>query len=72
MNEHLSFPITSTGPVSREAMKAGFTDFLKLAEHVQAIPYGRPADTHDVLSTIRKNRGNIFMVYISPDSAASS
>lgn len=57
MKEHLSFRITSGGPVSKEVLEAGFVNFLRFAEHVQAIPYGRPSDTQDVLSVLKENRG---------------
>jgi hypothetical protein len=57
MSGHLDFPITSGGPVSTEVRKSGFTDFVTLAEHVRAIPYGRPADTKDVFSVLKENLG---------------
>lgn len=57
MPEHLKFPFTECGPISREALKYGFSEFRSVAEHIRTIPYGRPREGADVLSVLKERRG---------------
>jgi hypothetical protein len=57
LTEHLTFPITASGPISEEVLKAGFSEFQTLAEHIQSVPYGRPSEAGDFLSVLKENRG---------------
>ncbi len=57
MDAHLKFLITECGPISRETLKFGFSEFLAVAEHIRTIPYGRPRKVADVLSVLKESRG---------------
>ncbi len=57
MTGYLSFPVTASGPISKEILKAGFSEFQALAAHIQTIPYGRPGEAADFLSVLKENRG---------------
>jgi hypothetical protein len=57
LDKLLKFPISESGPLSKEVRKHGFSEFYAFAVHVRNIPYGRPSDPADFVSLLKENRG---------------
>ena len=57
LDKNLIFPITESGPISKEVRKNGFLEFYTFTEHVRNIPFGRPTDSTDFVSVINENSG---------------
>lgn len=53
----LDFPISAHSPIAREVFNRGFTRFLLLAEHLRALPYGRPRRRLDILAVLDERTG---------------
>ena len=53
----LDFPITDSGPLSREARSRGYGRFAEAAEAVRALPYGRIQDAEDIKAVLLEQKG---------------
>lgn len=57
MHSSLDFEISGAGAVLKEVQQHGFNSFLKFAEFIRQLPYGRPTYANDILVPVKEGRG---------------
>ena len=57
LSGRLQFPISGDSLLCDDVRSREFESFEQLAEHVRQLPYGRTANTDDLLAVLRQGRG---------------